>query len=652
MHAPSTELLSNTVAFTPPFLGVSRDGVPAWVAAYDQVWLGDFEFRPSDSETGPRHEGDRPFPICYTAVELFTGRRIRLWHTEFTDKCPHRTDKKVLFSAYMATAEMLCFIQLGWAPPANIFCLYTMFKWVLGGRGTDGTGAKRSTDDDEKPGYTLIDARQWFDLPYVITKSQKDRMRDEILEGGPYTPERQEAILDYCECDNDTNLFLKLASRVRNPKDILRWGLFQWACAVVEWRGIPIDALNLKRLLSRWDGMKERLVAKLDAGYGCYSGTTFKGELFEAYLKKTGLHAYWPRTKTGRLQLDKDLWDRMCDMHPELSTLWQLRSTLTRLNAMSLPVGTDGRNRFGCRSFGTKTSRNAAFGSQCILLKSCWLRFLVRPKPGMAIATIDWAQQEALIAAVLSNDKRMVADYLAGDFYIGFGVTAGAIPPHVNGYNFAPGTANYDRQRKDVDGGAPVDYSGIRKPYKRCALSVQYQMGVQGLAGALKTTEDIASGLLRQHRTAYRQYWRWQEQLLSDAIEFKEVVARGGWRLDTSEMNRRSASSKCTPKTVGNFPVQCAGAEVMRQATIYACLKGIPVIATLHDSLMVEGPIDQIDEIVRVTIEECMDRASREIFNGHVLRTEKSIIKYPNRYHDEDGEEMWKTVKELAELED
>jgi DNA polymerase I len=382
MLAPATQSLSETAI---PVHAILRASVPEWLAAYEEVWLGDFEFRPADSAEGARQEGHRPFPICYCATELFTGRRIRLWFTEFPETCPHRVDKKVLYVAYMAAAEMLCFVQLGW----HIFCLYVMFMWVLGGRATAGKGGKRGKDDDEKPGYGLVDARQWFGLPHVITKVQKERMRDRILAGGEFSVAEQESILDYCESDNDIGLLLKLAAYVRDPKDALHWGLFQWACATIEWRGVPIDTVALTRILDNWESIKEKLVAELDVDYGCFEGTTFKATLFEQYLERSGLLPFWPRTPTGRLRTDESTWDRECDQHPELSTLWQLRGDLNGMRKMQLPIGPDGRNRFGCRAFGTKTSRNAARGSDCILLKSSWLRFLVRPQPGWGIGVID-----------------------------------------------------------------------------------------------------------------------------------------------------------------------------------------------------------------------------------------------------------------------
>ena len=59
---------------------------------FAEIWLVDFEFIARD--------GERPEPICLVALELCSGRLIRLWRDEFGDQPPYRTDAGVLFVAY------------------------------------------------------------------------------------------------------------------------------------------------------------------------------------------------------------------------------------------------------------------------------------------------------------------------------------------------------------------------------------------------------------------------------------------------------------------------------------------------------------------------------------------------------------------------
>jgi hypothetical protein len=70
-------------------------------------------------------------------------------------------------------------------------------------------------------------------------------------------------------------------------------------------------------------------------------------------------------------------------------------------------VGVDGRNRVMLSPFRSKTGRNRPSNSEFIFGSSAWLRGLIKPSSGYAIAYIDYEQQEFGIAAKLSGDANM-----------------------------------------------------------------------------------------------------------------------------------------------------------------------------------------------------------------------------------------------------
>src|SRR5260370_28278298 len=100
--------------------------------------------------------------------------------------------------------------------------------------------------------------------------------------------------------------------------------------------------------------------------------------------------------------------------YPFLAPLRDLRSTLIRLNELELPVGQDGRNRGSLAPYRSVTGRNSPPTSEFIFGKPTWIRSLVKPEPGRAIAYIDWSSAEFGIAAALSGDVRMKAAYESG----------------------------------------------------------------------------------------------------------------------------------------------------------------------------------------------------------------------------------------------
>ena len=109
----------------------------------------------------------------------------------------------------------------------------------------------------------------------------------------------------------------------------------------------------------------------------------------------------------------------------EVGPMRELRHALGQMRLNELAVGPDGRNRVLLSAFGSKTGRNQPSNSRFIFGPSCWLRSLIRPGPGRAVAYVDWSQQELGIAAALSGDPRMLEAYRSGDFYLTFAKMAG-----------------------------------------------------------------------------------------------------------------------------------------------------------------------------------------------------------------------------------
>jgi hypothetical protein len=74
-------------------------------------------------------------------------------------------------------------------------------------------------------------------------------------------------------------------------------------------------------------------------------------------------------------------------------------------------------------------------------------------------------------------------------------------------------------------------------------------------------------------------------------------------------------------------------------ACCLATERGIEVCAPIHDALLVEGDIHEIDDVVEQT-QRAMAEASRVILNGFELRSDSSVVAYPYRYMDGRGERM------------
>ena len=129
-------------------------------------------------DLGPRRVrlgvGNNPVPVCLVARELRTGRLIRLWQDELGPEPPFPVDDDTLFVAYFASAELGCFLELGWPTPTRILDLYTEFR--------------NTTNGTQLPigGKSLLGALSYHGIS-SITSEQKTEERALVIGGGPWT---------------------------------------------------------------------------------------------------------------------------------------------------------------------------------------------------------------------------------------------------------------------------------------------------------------------------------------------------------------------------------------------------------------------------------------------------------------------------------
>ena len=161
-------------------------------------------------------------------------------------------------------------------------------------------------------------------------------------------------------------------------------GRYMRAAAQIELHGIPIDMAALRELKENWSDIQDELIRRIDLDYGVYDGRTFKVERFSKYLQNRDLA--WPYLPSGALDLKEDTFRQMSKMHPDILPLHELRYAMSQLRLSDLAVGSDGRNRTMLSAFRARTGRNQPSNSKFIFGPAVWLRGLIRPHEGRALA--------------------------------------------------------------------------------------------------------------------------------------------------------------------------------------------------------------------------------------------------------------------------
>jgi hypothetical protein len=448
--------------------------------------------------------GERPDPTCVCAKELYSGQAWRLMRENMPASPPWPAGKDVLFVSYYAPAELGCYLVLNWPMPERILDLYAEYRNLTNGHAV---------------GRKLVNAMDMFDLDHLCIAEKKEMQ--EAIGNGTWREKFTEAqVLDYCWSDIDATERLLCAMwphiEPELPYALVR-GRYMSAVSRMEDAGIPIDVPLLDRLRARWDGMKDALIARIDAPYQLFEGQTFKYDRFEAWLSRMGYA--WPRLESGQLDLSDDCFAEMARIYPAVGPIKELRVSLSSLRLNDLCVGRDGRNRTMLSPFGARSSRNTPSNAKLVFGPHVWIRGLIVPPAGYVVAYLDYSQQEFAIAAALSGDRAMMGAYRSGDPYLEFAKQAGAVPA--------------DATKKS--------HKAERELFKTCALGVQYGMGAWGLARRLDKAPIVGRDLIRAHRQTYRQFWAWSEAAVDQAMTRSKLFATFGWTIHIgTESNPRS----------------------------------------------------------------------------------------------------------------
>jgi DNA polymerase-1 len=263
--------------------------------------------------------------------------------------------------------------------------------------------------------------------------------------------------------------------------------------------------------------------------------------------------------------------------------------------------------------YSSDTGRNQPSSARYVFGQAAWLRRIIQAPPGAVLAYVDYSSQEFAVAAALSGDGGMAADYESGDPYMALAKRAGAVPDDA------------------TKGSHPKE----RAAFKITALAVQYGMQADSLAASLGLGRGQASELIRGHREAYPNFWEWRGAV-TDHLQT-------GGRYETALGWARVAKSKDKATSLGNFPVQAGGGEVLRVAIIALEEAGHRVIAPVHDAVLVEmaeeGHEAELAEIRRI-----MEEAGKAITGGLTIRTDADLVMPGGHFEDGRGRAMWEAI--------
>jgi hypothetical protein len=558
--------------------------------------------------------GERQIPHCLAGVDLHTGQTFIL---RPGDPCGEPLLRAICLSdtllvGFSIDGEIASLAALGHKPRGRF--LDTRVETL---RATNSLFYPASK-------LKLFQSLDHYGIPHR-PQVVKDAVQVLGGRGAPFTSGEYRFLSNGCRDDAlDTRALVEKLEASIDVEAALLSGWYIAETAAIQEAGIP---LNVDLLGQLRQNRKSILVAAapLWNSLGFFHFDP-KGEIhfdrkdkFERYLHERKIP--WPQTKkSGQVAISQEAFERMLLQYPELAPTWQLlnfRNLLTNLD--ELPVGSDGSNRYWINPFGSATARNQPSNAQFILGFPSYLRALIRPEPGTALIYLDFAKAEIGIAAALSHDPHMIAAYRSGDVYTAFGVAAKLLPPTATKWSH------------------PIQ----RGLLKIALLAIQYGIGVEKLALTLSQSRDFARNLINAHHRDYAVFWRWLDDTARTARSQGFIRVGGGWRLRVDQ--------KVNELSLRNFPVQATGAEILRLATCFLGDGKIRVVALLHDALMLEVPLAEVNQQL-AKAKQLIVYAGQQLLDGFELGVDAKIITDHFELEGEEDLKMWALLKEFGAI--
>jgi DNA polymerase-1 len=581
-----------------------------------EIWVFDTEFAV--------REGQLPKPLCMVAIEIKTGREVRLWAEEFGPKPPFPIDRESLVISYSIIAEMNFFAACGWSQPERVLDAYLEFRRQINGVLVPSNNKDKKFEQMKANFSTAL---AYHGLPPVAEKKSLQEKAGNDNWGKPWTGQDKAEMLEYCA--QDVHSLVALLPKLQIGQDLMRAvhlrGRWAKACSSIEILGVPVDPIRWPEFARRWPDIQLAVTLEIRDRYTIRNGSGtvicslydeqghFSHAQAEAYFEAKGIPV--PRHMDGKPDFRMKTLEDWSKVYEELIEFVQHKKTLDGSKLRALPIGPDSRNRTWMAPLAARSGRSQPSNSKYIFGAAAWLRSFIVPPEGHAFLYVDMSQQEFLIAGVLSGDDKMLQAYASGDVYMQTAILTGHAPPE----------ATEDDPR----------FTAIRDRFKQVVLAVQYLMGYISLAQRLNIDLYDAGKLLDDHRQTYWKFWEWLENTVRSAICRGFIENRTGWRM--------SITDRTNPRSIANFPMQSTGAALLQLSTIEMLRRDIEVVATIHDAVGVVCPLSRIEE-TEAAVKESFNAASMAVL-GCGIRSKTVTVCHPNRYMDEKrGRKMWNRI--------
>ena len=424
----------------------------------------------------------------------------------------------------------------------------------------------------------------------------------------PFAEVSQVEAAAYCGADSATVLALHdcFAPSLREMKlerllDTIEMPLVE-VLVDMEWDGIAIDGACFQRLAGELTRDMAELEAKIAHAAGTSVNLNSPRQLATLLYEKLQLPVL-KKTKTGP-STDADVLDQLAAMGHEIPTLLLQYREVQKLKSTYVDVlptrvnSTTGRIHTSFNQTGAATGRLSSSDPnlQNIPVRSPRgeeIRAAFIPAAGCRFVVADYSQIELRLMAHLSGDPAFVSAFRAG--------------------------GDIHRQTASVIFGVPLEQvtSEMRSRAKTINFGTIYGQGAFALARQLGIGQDEAKAFITQYFERFAGVRAYLDQQVKLAREQGYVETLFGRRRYIPEINEKNFNLRSfAERTAQNTPLQGSAADLIKLAmvdihrTLAAGGFRTRLLLQVHDELVLEAPMPEVDRVVRL-VREHMEGAAK-----------------------------------------
>ncbi|HEX5797453.1 MAG TPA: DNA polymerase I [Candidatus Saccharimonadales bacterium] len=369
--------------------------------------------------------------------------------------------------------------------------------------------------------------------------------------------------------------------------------------ADMEYLGIKLDVEHLHKVAEQLQDtisdIEQQIYGHADRQFNIASPIQLSDVLFNKLMLPTGgIKKGKAAYSTAANELDK-----LRGIHPIIDLITQYREVTKLMNTYVIPLPNmvDKNNRLHT-TFSLTTAQTGRLSSSEPNLQNIPVRTELGRKiraafvadPGNLFISADYSQFELRMAALLADDKELI-DMFNRDVDV----------------HTATASQIYEREPEDIT-------KNMRRDAKVVNFGILYGMSPHGLSVATGMTQGVAKKFIDKYFELRKPILEYMNKSKEQARSQGYVETLFGRRRPTPDVKSSNfAVRSAAERAAINMPLQGTCADIMKLAMIKVQQKlknhkDAYMLLQIHDSILVECPEKQADELAR-ELKEIMENA-------------------------------------------